>query len=69
MDFGFTEDQQLLRHTVREFAESEILPHVMYFDERQEYPREIMTKAAGLGLFGILFPEEYGGTIPTLPSG
>ena len=61
MDFGFTEDQQLLRNTVREFAESEILPHVMEFDESQEYPREIMAKAAKLGLFGILFPEEYGG--------
>ncbi|TDI46987.1 MAG: acyl-CoA dehydrogenase [Acidobacteria bacterium] len=61
MDFSFTEDQQLLRRTVREFAESEILPHVMEFDERQEYPREIMAKAAELGLFGILFPEKYGG--------
>lgn len=61
MDFSFTEDQQLLRHTVREFAESEILPHVMEFDESQEYPREIMAKAAELGLFGILFPEKYGG--------
>ncbi len=61
MDFSFTEDQQLLRHTVREFAESEILPHVMEFDESQEYPREIMAKAAKLGLFGILFPEKYGG--------
>jgi len=61
VDFSFTEDQQLLRRTVREFAESEILPHVMEFDERQEYPREIMAKAAELGLFGILFPEKYGG--------
>ena len=61
MDFGFTEDQQLLRDTVREFAESQILPHVMEFDESQEYPREIMAKAAELGLFGILFPERYGG--------
>jgi len=61
VDFSFTEDQQLLRHTVREFAESEILPHVMEFDESQEYPREIMAKAAKLGLFGILFPEKYGG--------
>lgn len=61
MDFSFTEDQQLLRRTVREFAESEILPHVMEFDESQEYPREIMAKAAELGLFGILFPEKYGG--------
>ena len=62
MDFGFTEDQQLLRNTVREFAESEIRPHVMDFDERQEFPHEIMAKAGDLGLLGILFPEKYGGS-------
>ena len=61
MDFGITEDQQLLRDTVREFAESEIRPHVMEFDESQEFPREIMAKAADLGLLGILFPEQWGG--------
>jgi len=61
VDFGFTEDQQLLRNTVREFAESEILPHVMEFDESQEYPRQVMAKAADLCLLGIMFPEEYGG--------
>jgi alkylation response protein AidB-like acyl-CoA dehydrogenase len=61
VDFSFTEDQQLLRATVREFAESEILPHVMEYDESQEFPREIIAKAADLGLLGILFPEEYGG--------
>jgi len=61
VDFDFTEDQQLLRNTVREFAESEILPHVMKFDESQEFPREITAKAAELGLLGILFPERYGG--------
>ncbi len=61
MDFGFTENQQLLRDTVREFAESEIRPHVMQFDESQEFPREIMAKAAELGLLGILFPEQWDG--------
>jgi len=61
VDFGITEDQQLLRDTVREFAESEIRPHVMEFDESQEFPREIMAKAADLGLLGILFPEQWGG--------
>jgi len=61
VDFGITEDQQLLRDTVREFAESEIRPHVMEFDESQEFPRQIMAKAADLGLLGILFPEQWGG--------
>ena len=63
MEFGFTEDQQLLRDTVREFAESEILPNVMDFDESQEFPREVMAKAAELGLLGILFPEKYDGVV------
>jgi len=62
VDFALTEDQQLLRDTVAEFARSEILPHVMEFDEKQEFPREVMAKAADLGLLGILFPEEYGGS-------
>jgi len=62
VNFDFTEDQQLLRDTVREFAETEILPQVMEFDEAQEFPREIMAKAAELGLLSILFPEEYGGS-------
>ncbi|HKQ60735.1 MAG TPA: acyl-CoA dehydrogenase family protein [Candidatus Polarisedimenticolaceae bacterium] len=61
MDFELTEDQQLLRRTVRQFAESEIAPHVMRYDESQEFPREILAKAGELGLLGILFPEQYGG--------
>ena len=61
MEFAFTEDQELLRRTVREFAEAEIAPHVMKFDESQEFPREILAKAGELGLLGILFPEKYEG--------
>ena len=61
MDFGFTDDQQMLRRTVREFAESEIAPHVRHLDEAQEFPREILKKAGDLGLMGIIFPDEYGG--------
>ena len=61
MDFAFTEEQELLRRTVREFAASEIAPHVMEWDERQEYPRDVVKKAAELGCLGAIFPEEYGG--------
>ena len=61
MEFSFSEDQRLLRKTVREFAETEIAPTVMQYDESQEFPREIMHKVGELGLLGILFPEEYGG--------
>jgi len=61
VDFGFSDDQELLRRTVRDFAETEIAPHVRRYDESQEFPREILRKAGELGLMGIIFPEEYGG--------
>jgi len=61
VDFEFTEDQKLLRDTVRDFAEREIAPHVMEYDEKQEFPRDILMQAGELGLLGIVFPEKYGG--------
>ncbi len=61
MDFSFTEDQEILRRTIREFAEKEIGPTVLEFDESQEYPRGIMKQAGELGLLGMIFPEQYGG--------
>jgi alkylation response protein AidB-like acyl-CoA dehydrogenase len=61
MDFRPTEEQLLLRRTVRDFAETEIRPHVREWDEAQHFPRELMTKLAALGLLGIQYPEEYGG--------
>jgi alkylation response protein AidB-like acyl-CoA dehydrogenase len=61
MDFRLSDEQQLLRQTVREFAEAEIRPHVMEWDEAQHFPMELLPKLAALGLTGIQFPEEYGG--------
>ena len=61
MDFSLTDEQQQLRRTVREFAESEIAPHVMEWDEASQFPVEIMPKLAELGLLGVIFPEKYGG--------
>jgi alkylation response protein AidB-like acyl-CoA dehydrogenase len=61
MDFRLTEEQDLLRKSVREFAETEIRPHVREWDESQHFPTEIVPALAGLGLLGIQFPEEYGG--------
>ena len=61
MEFGFTEEQDLLRRTVRDFAESEIAPHVMRYDESQEFPRDLLVKCGDLGFLGVIFPEEYGG--------
>ena len=61
MDFRLTEEQQLLRRMVREFAETEIRPHVREWDETQHFPVELVPKLAALGLLGIQWPEEYGG--------
>ena len=61
MDFSLTDEQTLLRKSVREFAESEIRPHVMEWDEAQHFPKELLPKLADLGLMGIQFPEAYGG--------
>ena len=57
MDFRLTEEQQLLRASVREFAEAEIRPHVMEWDEAQQFPMDLLPKLADLGLTGIQFEE------------
>ena len=61
MDFRLTDEQQQLRRSVREFAEGEILPHVMDWDEASHFPKEIIPKLGEMGLLGVIFPEEYGG--------
>ncbi len=61
MNFELTEEQQQIKYSVREFAESEILPHVMEWDETQHFPIELRPQLAELGLLGIIFPPEYGG--------
>src|ERR671917_2735596 len=61
MHFELTEEQQQIKMSVREFAEGEIAPHVMEWDESQHFPIELWPKLADLGLTGVLFPEEYGG--------
>ena len=61
MDFRLTEEQELLRRSVREFAETEIRPHVRQWDEAQHFPTELVPALASLGLMGIQWPEEYGG--------
>ena len=61
MNFELNEEQQQIKFSVREFAESEIRPHVMEWDEAQHFPVELRPKLAELGLLGVLFPEEYGG--------
>ena len=62
LDFELSEEQALLRRTVREFAERELAPHSRDWDERQEFPREVFARLASLGLTGVCWPEDYGGS-------
>ena len=61
MQFGLSEEQELLRRSIREFAESELRPHVMTWDNAQHFPVELLPKLAELGLMGVQFQESYGG--------
>ncbi|MEW5807763.1 MAG: acyl-CoA dehydrogenase [Acidobacteriota bacterium] len=62
MDFRFKEDQEMVRRMVREFATNEILPKIIAYDEKQEFPQEIVKRLGELGVMGVIFPKEYGGT-------
>jgi hypothetical protein len=61
MNFELNEEQSQIKYSVREFAESEIRPNVLEWDESQHFFEELRPQLAELGLMGILFPEEYGG--------
>lgn len=61
MHFDLTEEQQIIRRTVREFAAKEIAPRARHVDETGEFPAETFRKMGKLGLMGLPFPEEYGG--------
>jgi butyryl-CoA dehydrogenase len=61
MDFALTEEQQMIRKMVRDFAEKEIAPIAQETDKKAEFPWELIHKMARLGLLGLPIPEEYGG--------
>ena len=61
MDFQLNDEQLHLKKTVREFAESEIAPHVMEWDEASQFPLSTIKELGKLGLLGTIFPSEYGG--------
>lgn len=61
MPFMLTEEQKMVRETVRKLAQTEIAPRAAGYDRRHEYPWENLEKMAGLGLMGMPIPEEYGG--------
>jgi hypothetical protein len=61
LDFQLTDEQQQLRRSVREFAEREILPNVMKWDEAGEFPLATIKELGKLGLMGVVFPPDLGG--------
>ena len=61
MDFSFSEELLEIKRIVRDFAEREIRPHVMEWDEEQIFPIDTLKKLADLGFLGVLIPTEYGG--------
>ena len=62
MDFEMNENQLMIAQMVRDFAEKEIRPHFMEWDESQEFPVHVFKKLGELGLMGVFSPEEYGGS-------
>src|SRR5271163_1560965 len=61
MDFDLSPEHELIRRTVREFAEGEVAPHAEELDRSKAFPYEIVEKLGKLNLMGIPFPQEYGG--------
>ena len=62
MDFDFSEEQVLLRKTVRQFVDKEILPHIAEWDAKGGFDQNLWKRLADLGLMGVCIPEKYGGS-------
>ena len=61
MSSSVSAEREAILQVLRDFVETEVRPHVMEWDERQEFPREVFRKLGELGFLGTIFPEEYGG--------
>ena len=62
LNFHLSEEVQAIKDVAASFADNEIAPHVLHFDETQEFPYEIFKKLGELGFLGILVPTEYVGS-------
>src|SRR5699024_11398752 len=62
MQFSFSEEQQLLRRTVRTFVDENIQPHIAQWDREGQFDKDIYTQLAKLGLMGVCIPTKYGGS-------
>ena len=61
LDFSFSEEQEMTRKAVRDFAQKEIAPGIKERIAKEQFPRDLIKKMAGLGLTGMNIPAEYGG--------
>ena len=61
MDFSFSEREEMLRKSVREFSENEITPKIEAMEETGEFPMELLAPMAQMGITGVITPTEYGG--------
>lgn len=62
MDYSFSDQQETFSHVLREFAEAEVALNASAWDEERRLPLEIISKMGARGLFGLIFPETYGGS-------
>lgn len=62
MDFSLSQEQEILKKTVHDFAQKELLPKASELEEKGEFPRSLATRSAELGLIGAIIPEKYGGS-------
>jgi len=62
MEFRLSEDQRMMRDTVREFVQREVIPNASRWDEEEAFPHETVARLGELGVLGMVVPEEYGGT-------
>src|ERR1700760_3726533 len=62
MEFSIDELTEQVGHTARDFANQAIRPHLMQWDEKQEFPRELFREMGRLGMMGVVVPESYGGS-------
>ncbi len=62
MDFNLTRQQEMLRDTVGQFADSELAPRALELDEKGEFPFDIIKRTGEMGLIGVMTPKQYGGT-------
>ena len=61
LNFEFTEEQEMFRDTIRDFAANEVEPLIEEYEEKEDFPKELFPKLGEMGFLGIVFPEEYGG--------